>query len=86
MDKYDAELFYDIYREISMLVGIDTAIEMYNMYKGQQISFPVHLYDAECVKKVIANEYDGTNLRDLARKYDYSEKTLRRMIKQKQAD
>ena len=26
-------------------------------------------------------EYDGTNIAELARKYDYSEKTIRSMIK-----
>ena len=72
MEKYDAELFNDIYREISMIFGCETAVEFYSMYKGQQITFPVHLYDSERIKKAVAKEYDGTNIRALARKYDYS--------------
>lgn len=83
MDKYDAKLFNDVYREISSICGVDTAVEMYSLYRGQQITFPTHLYSTECLKTALAAEYDGTNLRALARKYDYSEKTLRRLLSDK---
>ena len=81
MDKNESELFNDIYREIGAELGLDTAIAIYQMYKGQQITFPIHLFNAKRIQTSIIKEYDGTNIRELAKKYGYSEKTVRRMIK-----
>ena len=72
----------DVYCEISDALGRETALEVYRLYKGQQISFPVHFYNIEKIRKCVADEYDGTNIRALARKYGYSEKTIRRLIKE----
>jgi Mor family transcriptional regulator len=33
------------------------------------------------IQQSVIKEYDGTNIAALAQKYDYSEKTIRRMIK-----
>ena len=81
MDENEAELFNEVYREIGNVIGLDAAIAIYQMYKGQQITFPVHLFNAKRIQRSIIKEYDGTNIRELAKKYDYSEKTVRRMIK-----
>ena len=54
---------------------------MYQIYKGMQITVPTRLFNPEYVKKQIPIEYDGTNIKQLAKKYGYSEKTIRRMIK-----
>ncbi len=81
MDKDEAELFNEVYREICEAVGLDGAISIYQMYKGQQITFPIHLFNAKRIQHSIIKEYDGTNIKDLAKKYGYSEKTVRRMIK-----
>ena len=81
MAEKESDLLNDIYREISEKVGLDVAIEIYQMYKGQQITFPVHLFNSKRIQHSIIREYNGTNIRILARKYGYSEKTIRRMIK-----
>ena len=81
MEEKEADLLNEVYREISTVMGLDSAISIYQMYKGQQITFPVHLFNAKRIQNSIIKEYDGTNLRDLAKKYGYSEKTIRRMIK-----
>lgn len=81
MVEDEAELLNDIYKEIGDALGLDTAITLYQMYKGQQISFPMHLFNAKRIQKSVIKEYDGTNTRALAKKYGYSEKTIRRMIK-----
>lgn len=81
MAKTDKELLNNVYREISEVMGTDTAMEMYRLFKGQQISFPVRFFNPECIKQKIVEEYDGTNISTLAKKYDYSEKTIRRIIK-----
>ena len=81
MNENEMDLLNEVYREISEKVGIDSAIVIYQMFKGQQITFPVHLFNSKRIQLSIIKEYDGSNIRDLARKYGYSEKTVRRMIK-----
>ena len=81
-DVTNKELYNSIYKDIAEAFGVDIAIQFYQMYKGMQISFPTRLFNPNYVKKQIPIEYDGTNIKQLAKKYGYSEKTVRRMIKE----
>ncbi len=78
----DPELLNTVYKEISERLGVDTAMNIYQMFKGQQISFPVRFFNPEKIKQIIVQEYDGNNIRMLAIKYNYSEKSVRRIIKE----
>ena len=79
--KKEIELYNDIYKEISEMVGLEATLKIYLRFKGQQISFPVRLYSPHLIQQNVIKEYDGTNIAELAQKYDYSEKTIRRMIR-----
>ena len=81
MAEKDSELLNAVYKEISEKLGMDTAMDIYQMFKGQQINFPVRFFNPARIQQIIAKEYDGTNVRTLAIKYNYSEKTIRRIIK-----
>ena len=81
MEEQDPEVLNSVYREISEKMGIEVAMELYEMFKGQQISFPVRFFNPSKLRQVIIKEYDGTNIRMLAQKYNYSEKTIRRILK-----
>lgn len=83
MAENDPELLNNIYREISEKLGMDTAMEVYRMFKGQQINFPVRFFNPVRIRQLIVQEYDGDNVRTLAIKYNYSEKTIRRIIKER---
>ena len=76
------ELLNNVYREVSEKLGMETAMEIYQMFKGQQISFPMRFFNPELIQQSILDEYDGTNVRMLATKYNYSEKTVRRIIRE----
>ena len=78
----DPELLNAVYREVSEKMGMDAAMEIYQMFKGQQISFPTRFFNPAKIQQIIVQEYDGTNTRTLAIKYGYSEKTIRRLIKE----
>ena len=82
MARKDPELLNAIYKEISEKLGMDTAMDIYQLFKGQQITFPMRFFSAECIRKIIVQEYDGTNVKKLAVKYGYSEKTIRRIIRE----
>lgn len=80
MEK-ESELYNAVYKEISELIGLDATLKIYLRFKGQQITFPVRLYNPHLIQQNVIKEFDGTNIRELAKKYDYSEKTIRRMIR-----
>lgn len=81
MAETDPDLLNTVYREIGEKLGMDAALEIFRMFKGQQINFPVRFFNPARIQQIIAEEYDGTNIRALAIKYNYSEKTIRRIIK-----
>jgi Mor family transcriptional regulator len=55
---------------------------MYENYRGLQVTFPTRLFNSDYVKAKIPQEYDGTNIKQLAKKYGYSEKSVRRILKE----
>lgn len=77
----ERELYNAVYKEISEIIGLEATLKLYLRFKGQQVTFPVRLYNPHLIQQNVIKEYDGSNIRELARKYDYSEKTIRRMIR-----
>ena len=80
MEK-ERELYNDIYKEMAEIIGLEATLKVYLRFKGQQITFPVRLYNPHLIQQNVIKEWDGTNIAELAQKYDYSEKTIRRMIR-----
>ena len=69
------DLLQESYAQLYGLLGEDLTEKVYEMYRGRQISFPMRLYNCDKVA-----EYDGHNLAELTRKYDYSQRWVRQMI------
>lgn len=82
VSEYNKNLFHQVYRDISEQLGIEVALTIHQMFKGTQVNFPIRFFDTKCVKGMIIGEYNGTNVKMLAKKYDYSEKSIRRIIKE----
>ena len=59
----DGDNFAGIYKEIALTLGIDIAVEMHKLFKGQQIIFPQRLYSKEFVYDYIKENYNGHNER-----------------------
>ena len=74
------EKFSTLYKEIAELIGEENTIILYNHFKGQQVSFPLHLYSGEYIKKCIYEEYNGSNVRGLALKYGFTERWIRKIL------
>lgn len=75
--------FADIYMEIAEVISPETAIAMHQLFKGQQIIFPQRLYKKEYVYNYIRKNYNGTNVKELAQKFDYSDRRIRQILKMK---
>lgn len=78
--KPEAEALNTVYRELSELVGYENMQKIHNEYRGQQITFPVELYSREYVHNMIRKEYNGKNVNELAIKYGYNERSIRRIV------
>jgi len=82
MEKINVNLLYPVYKEIVEKLGMEAVLGVHALFKGIQVNFPTRLFDPIEIKKTILDEYDGTNVNQLAIKYEYSERTIRRMIKE----
>lgn len=70
----------DVYMEIANKIGVDAAVAIHEMFKGQQIMFPQKLYSKEYVYSYIKENYNGRNIRELAKKFGYSDRRVRQII------
>ena len=84
-DEIQSDQLAHIYCELAELIGTEAALKIHAAYRGQQINFPVNLFTKEFVQEQILREYDGTNVKQLASKFGYSEKWIRTIIKTKLA-
>ncbi len=71
----------EVYRDIADEIGIENTLVIYKLFRGTQISFPNRLFSKEYTHKAIINEYDGNNVPQLAQKYNYSERSIWRILK-----
>ena len=71
----------EVYRELVDLIGYDNTMILYTHFKGQQVTFPVKLYNPESISEMVKMQYDGKNAKQLARTYGYSERWIKELIK-----
>ena len=81
LSEIKCENLNSIYNELADLLGIDAVLKIHSAYRGQQITFPVELFSKEFFVWQIVNEYNGYNVKQLATKFGYSEKWIRKILK-----
>lgn len=81
VEPIDIYSWNTIYRDFAKIIGVESTLEIFENYHGTQINFPMRLVSSDHIKEVVLNEYDGTNLKELAIFYGYSERHLRRLLK-----
>lgn len=82
LNNYDINCLNDVYKDIGSELGIETALRIFNMYRGTQVTFPIRLLSSEYIKAQIKSENNGKNVKALAVKYHYSERNIRRILKE----
>ena len=75
------EYLNGIYNELANLLGTDAAMKIHAHYRGQQVTFPVEFFSKQFIKSQIINEFNGHNIKQLATKHGYSEKSIRKILK-----
>ena len=79
----DLEGLNEVYRDIADEIGLENALIIFKLFRGTQVSFPNRLFSKEYTHQAILNEYNGNNVPQLAQKYNYSERSIWRIIKNK---
>lgn len=79
--QVDTDALQEFYLELTNLVGVEPMLKIYEHYRGSQLTIPTHLYDRKRAARTVAKQYDGNNSMALARKYGYSEKWVKKSIK-----
>ena len=78
--KINEEGVADIYGQLRELIGEEHMLMVFQTFRGQQVTFPKRLYKTEYVVKEVRKRYDGTNLKELAREFDYTDRHLRKLM------
>ena len=73
-----------VYGELAELIGIEAAMCLYENYRGQQVTFPVNFFSRAFLRTKILSEYNGHNVKHLATRYGYSEKTIRKILREEE--
>ncbi len=73
----------EVYRELADEIGLENTLAVYRLFHGTQVSFPGRLFSKEYVRKSILKEYDGSNIAQLAQKYNYSQRSIWRILQSK---
>lgn len=81
-EKIRANELHSLYRELAEIVGEENMQKLYSHYKGQQINFPTKIYNMDYIRNLVRCEYDGTNVKELARRTGYSERWIRKLAKE----
>lgn len=71
-----------IYRDFAEHLGIELAKMVFDNYRGLQVTFPLKFLSSEYIEKSVLEEYDGSNVKELARKFDCSERKVRNIIRE----
>lgn len=77
IDELAPECLNEVYKDFANYLGIEIAVKLFQHYKGLQITFPQRLLSRDYVRSQILLEHDGTNSKQLARKYGYTERVIR---------
>ncbi len=82
--KPENSVYNGVYEAISELIGSDNTIKLYEHFRGSQVNFPTRLFSKEFVLREALRCYDGTSesINTVAVKYGYSERTIRKLLKQ----
>lgn len=81
--KIDLDDLQEQHKEYALVIGIDNLIKLSENFGGTQIYIPKK---EELIKlkkyKAISEEFNGYNIKELTKKYDVSESTVYRIIKE----
>ncbi|MDT2600945.1 hypothetical protein P7D85_14255 [Enterococcus hulanensis] len=80
------ELLNQFYRELFELIGEEATYIIYQNYRGLNLTVPKKLYDSKKIAGKLSSldKVDLQTKQEFARKYDYSQRQIERLLLSKQ--
>ena len=79
------DAYAGIYGEIAAQIDNETAMMLFEMFRGQTIVFPQRLYDPEYVRSFIRDHGEKYSVRELSSLFGYSDRRIRQFISQEKS-
>jgi Mor family transcriptional regulator len=71
---------YELFEELEGILGKDQVNNLVNYFAGSSLYIPKHIRTAEKHRKIRKEFSDGAGYRELARRYDYTERNIRYIV------
>lgn len=80
------EVFTGVYAEIAAEIDSETAMRIFELFRGQAVIFPQKLFDRRYVRAFICQHHQEYSVRELARMFGYSDRRIRQFIAEEQCN
>ncbi|MGF7145365.1 hypothetical protein HNQ56_003806 [Anaerotaenia torta] len=81
-DKLKPSDLAGIYKDIAEIIGLEATLRLHKDFQGQQITLPKKLYTKSYILQQTLQNGKQMNIKAIAKKYGYTERRLRQMIKE----
>ncbi|MDU8966663.1 MAG: Mor transcription activator family protein [Clostridium sp.] len=78
--KRKCDNYSGIYKDMVEILGEEITLQIYENYRGQQVTFPMRLYSKKYIEEYLLKNYDGKNLKKLSRELGYTCNWLQQVI------
>lgn len=83
LEKLTIEDLQEQHKEYALIIGVENIVKLSEFFGGSSFYIPKK---QELVKnkvfKAISEEFDGSNIKELCRKYDVAESTVYKVVKE----
>ena len=82
----DLDYYFDIYRELAELIGVQNTKKVWNRYRGLTIQFPQRMYSQIYTKDFIRDHMDSMTIKEMAIQLSLTDRRVRQIIKELRRD
>ena len=82
----DPEYYFDIYRELAELIGVQNTKKVWNRYRGLTIQFPQRMYSQAYTKDFIRDNMNSMTIKEMAVQLNLTDRRVRQIIKELRRD
>jgi len=76
----DTDALQSVYKKLDELLGTEEMLKFYREFRGTQLNLPMKLYDRDGTVEAIRGNYPQMSEKQLADKYGYSQRWVKRVI------
>ena len=78
----DLDYYFDIYRELAELIGVQNTKKVWNRYRGLTIQFPQRMYSQIYTKDFIRDNMGSMTIKEMAIQLSLTDRRVRQIVKE----